>query len=154
MRGLGVAAAAAALVFLPGADERDGAAKKDLDKLQGTWVMESIELDGRPPAEQDVTTGARRELVIKGDQYTEGQVSGRKVTGFVRIDPSRKPRTMDRSATRDFAPGKTNYAIYELSGDTLTMCSREKAGRPEQRPTAFKTAPGSGAWVIHWKRKS
>jgi uncharacterized protein (TIGR03067 family) len=137
---------------LLGAEAKEDEAKKELKKLQGTWVMAALEWDGGPPAEQDVTTDARRELVIVGNTYTEGQIKGSKrVKGFIRIDPSKKPKTMDRSRTADFK--KVHGSIYELDGDRLKECSFSKAPKPGARPAKFETKPKSGVFIIYWVRK-
>ena len=52
-------------MFLLGADDKEDAVKKELKKLDGTWIMTAIEYDGQGPAEQDVTSDARREWTSK-----------------------------------------------------------------------------------------
>jgi uncharacterized protein (TIGR03067 family) len=143
-------------VLLPGADAKEDAVKKELEKFRGTWVMTAVELDGEEPAEQDVTSDARREWIIRGNNYTDGQVGAMypKREGFLRIDPGKKPKAIDLSSTADFKPGETTYAIYELKGDTLITCYLSKENmKPEERPERFKTAPKSGLVIVHWERK-
>jgi uncharacterized protein (TIGR03067 family) len=139
-------------------DEKEDEAKKELKKLEGTWVLTAVEWDGEKPAPQDVTSDARCEWTIRGNKSTSGQVgpSYTKSEGFLRIDPTKKPKTIDSSSTEKFKPGETSYEIYELDGDTLKVTSvqkeREKV-KPEDRPKDFKTAPKSGVSVTYWKRK-
>lgn len=140
-------------------DDKEDAAKKELKKLEGTWVLTAVEWDGNKPAPQDVTSDARCELTIQGNKYKTGQVGEmyQKGEGFLRIDPSKKPKTIDLGRTQAFKPGETVYEIYELDGDKLKMCSAEKQTeklKPEDRPKEFKTAPKSGVTITYYKRKS
>jgi RNA polymerase sigma factor (sigma-70 family) len=142
----------------PGADATDDAIKKELEKLQGTWILTAVELDDRGAAEQDVTSDARREWTIHGNQYTDGQVGEmykkQRGQGFLRIDPLQRPKTMDRSATEAFKPGETFYSIYELEGDTLVLCSVGKLiMKPEDRPRAFQVDRKAKTTISYWKRK-
>jgi uncharacterized protein (TIGR03067 family) len=139
-------------------DGKEDEAKKELKKLEGTWVLTAVEWEGNAPAEQDVTTDARCEFTIRGNKYTTGQVGAiyKKGEGFLRIDPSKKPKTMDLSKTEAFKVGETSYDIYELDGDTLKKTSLQKEReklKPEDRPKEFKTAPKSGVHISYWKRK-
>ena len=87
----------------------------------------------------------------------DGQVGAiyKKAKGFLRIDPLRKPKTMDLSDSEAFKPGKTFYVIYELNGDALKTCNVQKdIQKREKRPTEFKTNPNSDVVIAHWKRKS
>jgi uncharacterized protein (TIGR03067 family) len=132
--------------------------RQELKKLEGTWVMTAVEFDGNAPLPQDVTTDARRECVISGNKYTDGQVGDlskkQRLEGFFRIDPSKKPKTLDYSPTQAFKPGETYPEIYELDGDTLKICGAGKEKmKPEDRPQEFKTGPKSGLVISYWKRK-
>ena len=145
-------------ISLIAVDEKEDEAKKELKKLEGTWVLTAVEWDGEKPAPQDVTSDARCEFTIRGNKYTTGQVGAiyKRGEGFLRIDPSKKPKTIDLSKTEAFNVGETSYEIYELDGDTLKKTSvqkeREKV-KPEDRPKDFKTAPKSTVHVTYWKRK-
>ena len=144
------------LVFLSGADANEDAVKKELKNLEGTWILTAVEFDGKEPDPQDVTSDARCEWVFGGNKYTYGQVGAmyKKREGFLRLDPSKKPKTFDVSPTEAFKPGETFYEIYELEGDTLKISSVNKESmKPEERPKEFKTAPKAGVVIMHWKRK-
>jgi uncharacterized protein (TIGR03067 family) len=145
----------ATLSLAPG-DAKEDAVKKELDKLQGTWVMTAVQWDGHAPAPQDVTSDARCEFTIQSNKYKCGQVGAmyKKAEGYLRIDPSQKPKAMDLSPAEKFKPGETFYQIYELDGDMLRTCTRNKEKMdPKDRPKEFKTAPNSDLWITYWKRK-
>jgi uncharacterized protein (TIGR03067 family) len=140
-------------------DKKEDPAKEELKKLEGTWVLTAVEWDGEKPAPQDVTSDARSELTIHGNKYKSGQVGEmyKKGEGFLRIDPSKKPKTIDFGRTEAFKSGETGYEIYELDGDTLKISSVQKDTekiKPEDRPKELKTAPKSGVNISYYKRKS
>jgi uncharacterized protein (TIGR03067 family) len=143
-------------VALLAGDKKQDAAKEELKKLEGTWIMTAVERDGDAPAEQDVTSDARCEWTIRGNKYKSGQVGEmyKKGEGFLRIDPSKKPKTIDLGRTEAFKPDETRYEIYELDGDTLKTTSVQKEKmKPEDRPNELKTAPKSGVVITYWKKK-
>src|SRR5262249_4989758 len=77
---------------------RSDSAKEDLQKLAGTWKMESLEIEGKP-IERDRFSATT--LTIRGDKYIVKTAKGEyQVT--VKLDPSRKPKEIDM----DFADGK------------------------------------------------
>ncbi len=121
-------------------------AKTDQVAVQGTWRIVSFVYNGQPRAEH--TYKALR-LEIKGDKYliTEG---GETASRTFKLDPMKKPKTMD--ITYDDGPnkGKTNHAIYTLERDSLTICRHQQ---PEMEiPKEFTSKAGSERALIKWKR--
>jgi hypothetical protein len=114
--------------------------------------MAVVDVGQEGPAGQDVTTDARRLIVISGNKWVEGQVKGRKGELFFRIPAAGK---IDISQSPDFK--KVWYSRYELDGDTLKTLHLLDAGeKPEDRPKEVK-ATGSNktagrGWVFIWKR--
>jgi len=125
----------------------EGAAKKELDKLQGTWVGVSGERDGQKLSTDQATRG---QLIIKGDRYTVRE--GDKVTeqGTFKIDPTKKPMTLDVMPTEGEHKGMNMLGIYELEGDTLRACL---APSGKERPKEFSSKPGSGQSLYIMKRE-
>ena len=124
------------------------AVKKELAKLEGTWVAVGGAFRGTETPEEDTKKAGHR-LVISGDKfewYTALQEDP-VMKGTVKIDPSKGPKAMDLSFDRqgESAHGK---CIYELDGDTLKLCY----GEPD-RPAAFKTKAGSDDKLYVWKRE-
>src|SRR5437867_2281585 len=120
--------------------------KTDQDAMQGKWVVASFTFDGKPRPE-DYYKDLR--LEIKGDKYliTQGdEIASR----TFKLDPAKKPKTMD--ITYDDGPnkGKTNHAIYALEGDILTICRHQQPGM--ERPKDFAAEAGSDRALIKWKR--
>ena len=108
----------------------------DLAKLQGRWT-----------AKVGPNKNATVALTIKGTSVqlsiptAEGQP--REVKGELKVDETAKPqKTLDwvnfTGPNGQAAPPR--FAIYKLSGDTLTICS---GGNGEARPTEFKAGDGN-----------
>ena len=116
----------------------------DQEKIQGTWILESVESQGQTFIEQykDWTFN------IKDDKLTI-KVGGKVTKEYIiKIDPDKKPKTVD--LTREIG-GRTltELGIYELDGDTWKMCNDE-AGI--MRPTEYGTKEGTQLEVIIMKR--
>jgi uncharacterized protein (TIGR03067 family) len=134
------------LVLSLGLALRAADAKEELDKLQGTWVRVSAEVDGKKvPADE-----AKKEtLVIKGDDYT-ATVEGKPRKGTLKVDPTRSPKQLDLIPAEGPNKGKVLPGIYELDGDTFRYCIATKG---DDRPTEFSSKPGSGHRVYVNRRE-
>jgi uncharacterized protein (TIGR03067 family) len=109
----------------------------DLDKLQGTWNVTSLETDGQKlPA----TAFNEARIVIEGDKFTSLGM-GAEYKGSVKLDPASKPKAFDLLFTAGHAKGHRNLGIYKLAGDKWTICL---ATRGNKRPGKFATAPATG----------
>jgi uncharacterized protein (TIGR03067 family) len=131
------------------ADDKDGraAARKDLEQLQGTWMVVSMEREGEAIPQEELKG---RSCVYEKDAFTLKSGDQPRRRGLVTLDPSRKLKAintwdLDGPYTDATVPG-----IYELSGDTLRLCfSRPGA----ERPTEFTTKSGSGLILVVYQRK-
>jgi uncharacterized protein (TIGR03067 family) len=122
------------------------AAKKDLQMLQGDWVMESSERDGKPAAADVVKTFTR---TVKDNRYTaswEDEEGAHSVSGMFTLDPTKTPKRVDVVLSDGPSKGKTMLGIYQLDGETQTLCV---AAPGKDRPTAFNSRQGT---LIVWKR--
>src|SRR5947209_647316 len=83
----------AVLVFVvSAAAEPAKDAKAELDKLQGEWVMVSLEMKGEKSAEEVVK---RYKLTIKGDQWVVSVGDSASPGLTFKIDPSKSPKEID-----------------------------------------------------------
>jgi uncharacterized protein (TIGR03067 family) len=127
------------------ADDR-GDLDKEFKKFQGVWTFASVEAGGKKaPADQlkgaTITFAGDKFTVKKGDEVIQA--------GTQKLDPSRSPRTIDVTMTEGLNKGAVMLGIYEIDGDTLTVCFDE-AGK--KRPTEFKSPAGSATFVNVHKR--
>jgi uncharacterized protein (TIGR03067 family) len=135
----------AGLLFGAGAVLAD-AAGSDRAKLQGTWKLESLEVQGKSVTMRELTEAR---LVVKGDCY-RFQLGKTKLELTYRLDPAKQPKAIDLTIAAGPNKGKTFRGIYELDGDTFKICRHAEAGK--ERPAAFVTAKDSDVLIVVWKR--
>lgn len=112
----------------------------DLDKLQGTWRIAALEMDGRTASAPEFD-GAT--IVISGKTFTS-TMTGARYEGTIRVDDAKSPKTFDLVFTTGPQKGTTNSGIYKLRGDTWTFCL---AMHGKIRPKTFATKPNTGLVV-------
>jgi uncharacterized protein (TIGR03067 family) len=128
------------------ADQPKDVAKKDLEKLQGTWILSELEINGeRIPDEKIKGTT----LTIKGARYTV-KVKDRSHAVTIKLDPTRKPKAIDMYFPDGPELPKLAKGIYEIDGDTFRLCRHQAAG--EARPREFVTQANTGLFIVVWKR--
>ena len=133
---------AAVLVLTAGLSLAAGDGNKEhLDmeyaKLEGTWHVLSLEVDGMKIPKETIKES---KLIIKGKEFTmKEKVATYK--GTFSIDPSKKPKTIDIKFTEGPENGNTSLGIYELDGDDLKLCLSVTT---KERPTEFSAKPKSG----------
>lgn len=110
----------------------------DLARLQGTWHIVALEMDG-----QKMPAGDGAKIVVEGDRFTSLGM-GADYKGKLILDGSNKPKSFDLKFTSGPEKGNTNRGIYELKGDRWKICLDFHG---KARPEAFKTTPGSGRAV-------
>ena len=116
---------------------KEGPARKDQEKLQGTWKVVSGELEGKP-----LRDAARSpKWVFAGEKVTMGRESAR-----YRLDPAATPRRID--LTNDVK--ETMLGIYQLDGGRLKICYGDPG---EKRPTEFATKPGAKVILVVLERE-
>jgi uncharacterized protein (TIGR03067 family) len=111
---------------------------EEIKKLQGTWKQIAYERDGivEPLDEQ----GWEPRVTFSGDTFVVTLADGSiPIKGTYKLDPTRKPKTIDWSDAIGEDAGKTLLAIYTLEGDCFAFCA---AYPGQERPTEFSTRPG------------
>lgn len=101
--------------------------------LEGAWVPIDASLAGSCLLVDDLRV---RYLVLEADGYRIIDRSNRVVDdGCYRVNEAPAPPTMDIVGSRGLNAGRTLHAIYELTGNELTVCYDLQGG---ERPSAMR----------------
>lgn len=100
----------------------------DAKKLEGTWLVKSATRDGK--AAEDMKDG---QLVIAGEKLTIKSKDGKNQEFTFKVDPSKKPKTMDLAFVVEVPNASPGLVIYDLNGDNLRLV----IGPPDKRPKEF-----------------
>jgi uncharacterized protein (TIGR03067 family) len=117
-------------------------AGQDLKTLQGSWNIESLEMDG-----QNMPTG-QAAITIKGGRFTTTAMGG-EYSGAIEVDETTSPKSFNLHFDSGPETGNTSYGIYELDGGAWKICLTLRGGT---RPKKFATKPGSGLALETLKR--
>jgi uncharacterized protein (TIGR03067 family) len=134
-----IAAVAAGLLWFAAARADDA---KD---VQGTWEPTSAVLNGQKFPDDMLKT---IRLVLTDGKYAL-KLGEQTDAGTIKLDPTKKPKEMDITGTEGPNKDKTFPCIYELKGDTLTVCYSLDG---KDRPKEFKAETGSGQFLATYKR--
>jgi uncharacterized protein (TIGR03067 family) len=111
--------------------------RDDLELLQGTWSVTSLEVDGQQMS-GDMLADAQ--IVIKGNRFSSTGM-GATYKGTLKLDPSTDPPWLDMKFDAGPEKGNTNLGIYKIDGKIWKLCL---ATRGPVRPSRFSSTPGSG----------
>jgi uncharacterized protein (TIGR03067 family) len=116
---------------------------EDEKKLQGTWQVTSLEIDGLKYDEVSPEIKDAR-VIIKENLLTEVD-RDRRNPMFFKLDPAAKPKTIL------FKTAPSIRGIYELDGDRLRLCLvRDEDAKA---PTDFTASAGSKRWLYVLERQ-
>jgi uncharacterized protein (TIGR03067 family) len=127
---------------------REDAVKKDLETFKGVFTIVSAEKDGKKYPDEEL-----QGVTVKcdGDKVSVQKGDKALFTGTMKIDPTKKPKTIDTTQDSDGdTKGKTFPGIYEIKGDTIKICT---AAPGKERPTEFAAKAGSGSFYRVYKRE-
>ena len=123
-------------------------AKKDLEKLQGSWVQESLTEDPNVKRQGKEWTYVE----VKGNRMAITFGNGNTMTPTITLDASKSPAHIDFTFEAGKRKDKKWEGIYRVDGDKMTLCFPvEPDSKP--RPTAFKTSTDSGLRMVVLKRE-
>lgn len=124
-------------------------AKRDLDKLQGTWTATAVTYNGKDFLAES-KAGLR--FVFKGAEATvEASEAVKKEYAKIKVklDPSTMPPIMDITVSAGTQLDAVIEGIYELKTDQLRICARVLG---KERPTEFASPAGSSIVLLVLKR--
>jgi uncharacterized protein (TIGR03067 family) len=121
--------------------------KDDYAQLSGVWSFALVEVDG--VKQPEIPFATNKMILSKDGKYAI--VQGRQVTrGTLSLDPTKNPKHYDPTITKGKLKGLTFPGIYQLAGDSLTICLPL---RDKERPGVFASKPGSGLMLQVFKRE-
>jgi uncharacterized protein (TIGR03067 family) len=136
------------LLIIAAEPARDGVpAGKEVEALQGAWVMRAMEADG---AKVDGPQGGEAvRLFFDGTKYTSKMGQTVIEEGTLTIDAGKSPAWMDLAPATGALKGQVLRGIFLLRGDSLVLCL---ATPPAERPTEFAARQGDHRIVLIFKR--
>jgi uncharacterized protein (TIGR03067 family) len=135
-----------AVFVLVGAAGAEDSIKKEMARLDGEWSMVSGEADGQSLPRESVKSGKR---VAQHGETTITFGAQVYFKAKFRIDPLKKPKTIDYTMTEGPTKGMIHLGIYEFDGDTVKFCF---AAPGKNRPTELTAKEGSQRTLSVWKR--
>jgi RNA polymerase sigma factor (sigma-70 family) len=127
-------------------------ADEEMKKFEGTWAITDASEDGERATPEQKEKGLGR-VVFKGNRMTMFAQNSRMTINSFDVDPSKSPKAIGiillDDKMEEVGHVQIRLGIYELKGDTLTIC----AGL--DRPDSFDVAPGSkrDLLVLKWARR-
>ena len=137
--------------------------KREFEKFQGVWVLESYTNEGVTKSGDDEGTTFRgQRLIVKGNHWVNRYANtpadlADDDDGLARmqfgINSSKSPRRID-SWPVNRPDGWRKLGIYKLEGDKLTICFRTlvPGGDDVRRPTEFHAKKGERTGLAVYKR--
>jgi uncharacterized protein (TIGR03067 family) len=124
----------------------DDSLKKDLEQLQGTWTVVSMEMDGKFLSEE---RRKKTKVTVEGEKFTfdTGDDSHE---GLYKLNPHTNPKELDIVVTRGDEKGKTYLAIYKFEGGKMIQGMRLDN---QSRPSEFTGKAGTGCALEIWERQ-
>jgi uncharacterized protein (TIGR03067 family) len=109
-----------------------GDLQETLERLQGTWVLTSLEGEGLP-------SGVHVGLVFNGDKYhglRNGTIDER---GTIKLDIAAGQMAIDLVISEGKYAGKTQLGLVNIAGDSMTLVLAEPGATV--RPAALTQSP-------------
>ncbi len=119
----------------------------DLDRMQGTWLVVSLTEKGKAVPAGDIEI---LEFVFDKDTFT-GFEKGKMVVKYqIKLDPTKKPKSIDFTYLVGDDKGKTELGIYQFEkGQIKLVMDEDKKGRP----TVFEGKETESYSVLVLKKK-
>jgi uncharacterized protein (TIGR03067 family) len=130
-------------IALLAADAKEDAAKKELTKFEGLWLLDEAEYNSRVSG----PVSGEEAVFIEGSEVEwvnrKGEKRGGAKAKITSIDPSKSPKEISFRYTRGSNIGKTMVGIYKLDGNKLEVAT--SAPDSDKRPSKYTTKLAAGA---------
>ena|SRR5688572_8636175 len=141
---VGLVVGSSAGVAAPRGDEKP--AKDDIKKLEGDWKVTTWQQAGAElPGEALETV----KWSVKGDKYTF-EMGGEMEDGTIKVDPAKKPATINLEITSGNDKGKSQVGIYKVDGEAITFCFARPGAT--ERPKEFTSNADNGHILLTVRR--
>ena len=121
----------------------------DLKDMEGTWLVTIHEVSGKKLGDEQIKK-SESTIIIKDGKY-QNVFMGKTISeGTLKLDSTKKPKTMDALVAEGPGKGKSMLGVFELNGDSMTVCFAQV---DKERPTGLKTDEGSGQVLLKYKRE-
>jgi uncharacterized protein (TIGR03067 family) len=118
-----------------------------MDLLQGVWLAESMEINGKPASTKELASTRftfMKDKTLIRDSKSEGK--DQEATHLM-ADFTQSPWLLDITIKN-----KTLHGIFEVNGDVLKVCY-ETGNNSENRPTKFSTSKEKESVLIVFKKQ-
>jgi uncharacterized protein (TIGR03067 family) len=105
--------------------------KEDLAKMEGEWTFEKFIVEGKDSSGEENIKGMK--LIVKGDTRTVIIGDEVRTKSTFKIDPKANPKTIDVTIKEGNGEGETLLGLYEIDGDTFTVCLAFIGGERPQK---------------------
>jgi uncharacterized protein (TIGR03067 family) len=126
------------------ADASDEAIRKELQELNGTWLIRSMTIGGKEL--QEAASG--QSWVIKDGTMMDGK--GGEMAAVLKIDPARTPKCIDILFTAGPSKGTAMIGVYKREGEFLSI---GYATEGKERPKELTTPPAAGTNLAVFQRQ-
>lgn len=132
-------------------------AGEDAKKLQGSWDLTELIIGGMKVPDKDIqgmkfvfsSEKDEHKLTILPPPSDTPVVDKRTFT--VKIDPTKKPATVNLVALDGEFKGTASPGIFEIKGDVLRWCQSDDP-KATERPKEFKSPENSKIYLFTFKR--
>ena len=125
----------------------DDAIQRDRKRIQGTWRVVALELNGNKSKQEDVK---KLTVVNRADGQWSLRSEDKVISGGTsQLDPTKKPKTIDFTPSEGDTKGQLHLGIYELGKGTRKLCFSTPG---KERPTEFSSEVGSEHILVTFER--
>ncbi len=120
--------------------------QNDVDRLQGTWTLESEVIDGQTQPVEPVKT----KMTYTGHKWIQQQGAQIVMEGSSELRPDKNPKEIDILPTSGPGAGKILLGIYRISDDKYESCFVLPG---KERPIEFSSKPDTGHFLDLFERE-
>ncbi len=138
------------LLTAPAVLASDDPTARDVQRMQGDWMVRRMRVDGMDLPDPDAQSLFR---TVEDGNYAVFRYSKRLSQGSFTLDATKSPKTIDSMPTPKpgsdaSEPPKPIRGIYEFDGDVMRICN-SRPGQP--RPKNFEAKRFTGHTLIEWE---